>query len=112
MIENGDTRVIDASTAHRTAAGWVYGFPELNPRPAGTHSDGETGGQSRLSRHRFYQRGLPPGGQRDAAVDYPLSCFSLTGYSGGGKKMIAQYEGADKGEALVSPPRLRPEPVP
>ena len=103
MIENPRTRVIDASTAHRTAPGWVYGFPELkegqreaiaaarfvaNP---GCHA---TGFISIV--YPLVAMGLLP---RDAA----LSCFSLTGYSGGGKKMIAQYEGADKTEAMGSP---------
>ena len=103
MMENDHTRVIDASTAHRTAPGWVYGFPELkqgqreaiagaryvaNP---GCHA---TGFISIV--YPLVAMGILP---RDAA----LSCFSLTGYSGGGKKMIAQYEGPDKGEALYSP---------
>ena len=103
MIDNPHTRVIDASTAHRTAPGWVYGFPELKPgqREAiaaakrvanpGCHA---TGFISIV--YPLVAMGLLP---KDAA----LSCFSLTGYSGGGKKMIAQYEAADKGEALFSP---------
>ena len=103
MIENGRTRVIDASTAHRTAPGWVYGFPELkrgqreaiagaryvaNP---GCHATGFISIVCPLT-----ATGILP---RDAA----LSCFSLTGYSGGGRKMIARYESPDKGEALSSP---------
>ena len=103
MIESETTRVIDASTAHRTAEGWIYGFPELNPgqreriRTAnrvanpGCHA---TGFISIV--YPLVALGLLP---RDAA----LSCFSLTGYSGGGKKMIAQYEGPHKTEAMCSP---------
>ena len=103
MIESETTRVIDASTAHRTAEGWIYGFPELNPgqreriRTAnrvanpGCHA---TGFISIV--YPLVALGLLP---RDAA----LSCFSLTGYSGGGKKMIAQYEGPHKTEAMRSP---------
>lgn len=103
LIDNGHTRVIDCSTAHRTAEGWAYGFPELSPerREAirtsrrvanpGCHA---TGFISIV--YPLVQMGLIP---RDAA----LSCFSLTGYSGGGKKMIAQYEGGEREPALDSP---------
>lgn len=103
LIDNPATRVIDASTAHRTAPGWVYGFAELkagqreaiagakrvaNP---GCHATGFLSLAAPL-----VALGLLP---RDAA----LTCFSLTGYSGGGKKMIAQYEAADRDAALSSP---------
>ena len=103
MIENPDTRVIDASTAHRTAPGWTYGFPEVRPgqRAAvassrrianpGCHATGFISIVSPL-----VQMGILP-------ADTPLSCFSLTGYSGGGKKMIAQYESPDR-EALLGSP--------
>ena len=103
MVENPATRVIDASTAHRTAPGWVYGFPELkagqkeaianakwvaNP---GCHATGFIGVV-----YPLIAAGVLP-----AHAD--LTCFSLTGYSGGGKKMIAQYEAADRGAELSSP---------
>ncbi len=103
LVENPNTRIIDASTAHRTAAGWTYGFPELrkgqreaiaassrvaNP---GCHATGVISIAAPL-----VELGLLP---RTAE----LSAFSLTGYSGGGKKMIAQYEGADRDPLLDSP---------
>ena len=103
MIDNPKTRVIDASTAHRTAAGWVYGFPELlagqrqrikyakrvaNP---GCHATG------------FLSIAAPLVAMDILPADYPVTCFSLTGYSGGGKKMIAEYEGDNKAEELYSP---------
>ena len=103
LVENPDTRIIDASTAHRTAPGWVYGFPELKPgqRQAiagarrvanpGCHATGFISVVAPL-----VELGLLP-------EDADLSCFSLTGYSGGGKKMIAQYEGPDKTEQMCSP---------
>ena len=103
LIENERTRVIDCSTAHRTNPAWAYGFPELSAerreavRTArhvanpGCHATGFIS-----IAYPLVQRGLVP---RDAA----LSCFSLTGYSGGGKKMIAQYEGADRPAELDSP---------
>lgn len=103
LIDNPNTRVIDASTAHRTAAGWVYGFPEL------------LAGQRQ--RIKFAKRVANPGCHATGFLsivaplvamdilpkDYPVTCFSLTGYSGGGKKMIAEYEGDGKAEELYSP---------
>ena len=102
LADNGHTKIIDASTAHRTASGWVYGFPELHGQRMavaqasrvanpGCHATGFLAAAAPLVRMRV----LPP--------DYPLTCFSLTGYSGGGKKMIAQYEAGEKGEDLYSP---------
>ena len=103
LIENPDVRVIDASTAHRTAPNWVYGFPELSrdQRQAikeskrianpGCHATGIISTAAPLIR-----MGILP-------KDYPLTCFSLTGYSGGGKKMIADYEKADREEKLSAP---------
>ena len=103
LAEGTNARIIDASTAHRTAPGWVYGFPELkkgqreaiakakyvaNP---GCHATGFISIAAPL-----VQAGVLP-------ADADLCCFSLTGYSGGGKKMIAQYEAPEKGEALYSP---------
>lgn len=101
LVDNPQTCVIDTSTAHRTAAGWEYGFPELgnadrialskriaNP---GCHATGF------ISIVRpLVSMGLLP---KSAA----LSCFSLTGYSGGGKSMIADYESDGKPEAYDSP---------
>lgn len=101
LIDNDHTRVIDCSTAHRTAPGWVYGFPELSGQREkvkaanrvanpGCHATGF------ISIVRpLVELGVLP---KDAA----LSSFSLTGYSGGGKKMIAQYE-TDKAIYMDSP---------
>lgn len=103
LIENDHTKVIDASTAHRTASGWVYGFPELYRYPA------EVIGQStRVANPGCHATGFLASTAPLVALhilpkDYPMACYSLTGYSGGGKKMIAEYESADKGEALYSP---------
>ena len=102
LIGNPDTAVIDTSTAHRTAPGWVYGFAELpgqreaiagskriaNP---GCHASGFIALAAPL-----VQAGL-------IAKDAPLTCFSLTGYSGGGKKMIAEYEGEARSPLLDAP---------
>ena len=101
MVENPRTVVIDTSTAHRTADGWEYGFPELFGRRVrlahatrianpGCHASGFIALVEPLVR-----AGLLP---RDAQ----LSAFSLTGYSGGGKKMIAAYEESGKVEEWKS----------
>jgi len=99
------TIVIDASTAHRTAPGWAYGFPELGPgfrRAIGTGKrisvpGCHAGGFVALVRP-LVQSGLLP-------EDAPLACLSLTGYTGGGKAMIAEYESPAraKGDALSAP---------
>ena len=103
LVENPDTCVIDASTAHRTADGWTYGFPELRPgqREAiaaskrianpGCHATGLISCTAPL-----VQAGVLP-------ADYPLTCYSLTGYSGGGKKMIAAYEADGRPASLDAP---------
>ncbi len=95
-------KIIDTSTAHRTDPDWVYGMPELsglrqrivassriaNP---GCHASGFVALVAPLVQAGILQ------------PDTPLSCFSLTGYSGGGKKMIAEYESADRSPLLSAP---------
>ncbi len=102
LAEGSDTVIIDTSTAHRTAPGWVYGFPELkgyreaiknakriaNP---GCHASG------------FIALVKPLVDEGLLSADAALSCFSLTGYSGGGKKMIAEYEAPDRDPLLKGP---------
>ena len=105
LVENPDTVVLDTSTAHRTAPGWTYGFPELSPereaaiRTAkriavpGCHASGFI-----VLVYPLVEAGiLPP--------DALLTCYSLTGYSGGGHKMISQYE-SDYRDVLLKSPRL------
>ncbi len=103
LCENSETVLIDTSTAHRTEENWAYGFPELSTAAEekiktskkiavpGCHASGfialvfpliETGILSRNAK---------------------LTCFSLTGYSGGGKKMIADYKGKDRNPLLATP---------
>ena len=101
LIENEKVRVIDASTAHRTI--WTYGFPELSPQHReaiktarrvanpGCHASGFI-----AAVYPLRAAGLLPG-------EAMLSCFSITGYSGGGKKMISDYEAADRNELMASP---------
>ena len=103
MIENDHTRVIDASTAHRTLPGWCYGLPEL--------------GTSFFEKLQTSKRTAVPGCHASGFISlvYPLvtagilpveadiTCHSVTGYSGGGKKMIAQYEDSNRSPLFASP---------
>jgi N-acetyl-gamma-glutamyl-phosphate reductase len=99
---NGGARIIDASTAHRTAPGWTYGFPEYEAtRPA------EIARSSRVSNPGCYALGavsmlhplvinelLPAG--------YPVTINAISGYSGGGRKLIAAFEDPDSPDATDS----------
>ena len=101
MVENQNTVIIDTSTAHRTNSDWTYGFPEI------------VGKDKVANSKRIAVPGCHAGGF--VALIYPLvkkgilspdallTCHSITGYSGGGKKMIAQYE--QEKSALLGAPR-------
>ena len=103
LVENPETVIIDASTAHRTLPDWAYGFPELSK----AHEE------KILSSKRIANPGCHASGF--IALVYPLiekgllekdvllSCHSITGYSGGGKKMIAEYESENKNVLLGAP---------
>ena len=103
LIDNDRTRVIDASTAHRTAKGWVYGFPELYKKPYEVIGTAKRVANPGCHATGFLSSAAPLVSMRILPKDYPLTCFSLTGYSGGGKKMIAAYEAEEKGKDLYSP---------
>ncbi|GAA5134149.1 N-acetyl-gamma-glutamyl-phosphate reductase [Alloalcanivorax gelatiniphagus] len=102
MVDNPDTCLIDASTAFRVADGWVYGLPELAPGQrekiraskrianVGCHASAFI-----LAVRPLVDAGLLP-------ADYPLTATSITGYSGGGKSMIADYD-ADADGVLRAP---------
>ena len=98
LIDNPNVRVIDASTAHRTADGWTYGFPELSADQRAAIASSR-----RVANPGFISCAAPLIRMGIVPVFYPLTCFSLTGYSGGGKKMIANYEAADKAQPLYAP---------
>lgn len=103
LIDNPEVKVIDASTAHRTLPDWAYGFPELSA--------------AHLEKIKASKRVAVPGCHASGfiALVYPLiaagilpadallTCHSITGYSGGGKKMIAQYENGSRESFLNSP---------
>lgn len=90
MIANDRTRVIDASTAHRVAAGWTYGFPEIS-------GHGAVAEAMRVSNPGCFSTGfiaLVAPLVRDGLLpaDWPYSCNAVSGYSGGGKALIARFE--------------------
>lgn len=103
LISNPDVTVIDTSTAHRTEPGWSYGFPELS----------DAFEEKILSSKRIAVPGCHASGY--ISLVYPLieaglidsssslTCFSVTGYSGGGKKMIAEYEDETRNSLLDAP---------
>ena len=92
MIENPNTRVIDASTAHRTAPGWDYGFPELSPRHREAIIHSKRVANPGCHASGFISAVYPLAQMGLIFPDQPLHCYSLTGYSGGGKKLIAEYQ--------------------
>ena len=103
MIENPAVRVIDASTAHRIAPGWDYGFAELSAEHRGAIEKSSRVANPGCHATGFISAVYPLVKYGLLPADYPLTCFSLTGYSGGGKKMIAEYEAEEKADALYSP---------
>ncbi|MBQ2236528.1 MAG: N-acetyl-gamma-glutamyl-phosphate reductase [Clostridia bacterium] len=104
LIENPDTVVIDTSTAHRTNSEWAYGFPELS-----SDFEEKIKNSKRIAVPGCHASGFialvyPLIKNGIISADALLSCFSITGYSGGGKKMIAEYE-QDNRDALLDAPR-------
>ncbi len=103
LIANEKVRVLDTSTAHRTNPDWAYGFPELSP----THRK-KIKNSNRIAVPGCHASGFislvyPLVEAGAISPDTLLTCHSLTGYSGGGKKMIAEYEDAEPDVALESP---------
>ena len=102
LVTSPNTVVIDTSTAHRTNPDWAYGFAELTGKRAAVQAS-----------HRIANPGCHASGFVSLIAplvengllkaDAKLSCFSLTGYSGGGKNMIADYESPDRNPLLKGP---------
>ncbi len=92
LCDNPDTVIIDASTAHRTEAGWAYGFPELSKEHRDAIRDGKRIAVPGCYASGFIALAYPLVRTGILPADYPLSIFAVSGYSGGGKKLIAAYE--------------------
>ena len=102
MVENENTAIIDTSTAHRVNPAWTYGFPELgNLREQIAASKRVANPGCHASGFLSLVAPLVEKGLLDPSVS--LTCHSLTGYSGGGKKMIAEYEADERSELLDAP---------
>lgn len=103
LVSNPNTRIIDASTAFRTDPNWAYGLPELNKQQReiirdstrisvpGCHATGFN-----MMLYPLVSNGIVP-------KDYPITSYSVAGYSGGGKKMIADYQAVDQNKKLKIP---------
>lgn len=103
LVRNKNTKIIDASTAHRTLPSWAYGFPELGDEfrrniqecnriaVPGCYASGFNSIVYPLVKNGFIDR------------DYDIVCYALSGYTGAGKKGIAQYEDANRDSELDSP---------
>ena len=94
LIENQNTRVIDASTAHRTNPDWDYGFAELSKAHRMAIADSKRVANPGCHASGFIASVYPLVACDVVPADFAFTCSSLTGYSGGGKKMIAEYEDA------------------
>ena len=103
LVENEHVVIIDTSTAHRTNEGWAYGFPELSANHRDAIKTGKRIAVPGCHATGFISLVYPMIAGGLMSPDYPVSAFSLTGYSGGGKKMIAAYEAEDKTEDLFGP---------
>ena len=103
LVENKNTVVIDASTAHRTSPGWAYGFPELSASHRAAIVNGK-----RIANPGCYASGFlalvyPLVAAGVLPKDYPLVCHAVSGYSGAGKKGIAEYEAENRPESYDTP---------
>lgn len=103
LVDDPSTRVIDASTAHRTKEGWSYGFPELSAAHRSNIANGKRVAVPGCHASGFASLVYPLVAGGIIAPDYPIVCHSITGYSGGGKGMIAAYEDAARAEVYSSP---------
>ena len=92
LLQGESTRIIDASTAHRVADGWTYGFPEMEPG-----HETEVAGARFVANPGCYPQGAiaivrPLVARGLLPADYPVAVHAVSGYSGGGKSLIARYE--------------------
>ena len=103
MIENPDVVVLDTSTAHRTLDDWAYGFPELSPAFFQKVANSKRIAVPGCHASGFIALVRPLIDAGILAADTLLTCHSLTGYSGGGKKMIAEYDDPERPKLFDAP---------
>ena len=102
-VENPNTAIIDTSTAHRVSGGWAYGFPELSAEHYAAIASSKRVAVPGCHACGFIALVYPLVKAGVIKKDAHLSAFSLTGYSGGGKKMIADYENEDRPSLFGAP---------
>lgn len=103
LCENDRVKIIDASTAHRTNPDWAYGFPELSVMHRERIAHAKRIAVPGCHASGFISLVYPLIAGGIVSADYPFVCHSVTGYSGGGKKMIAEYENDSRAREYDSP---------
>lgn len=103
LVTNPDTVVIDASTAHRTKEGWTYGFAELSPLHRENIKKAKRIANPGCHATGFISLVYPLVSSGIMPATYPVTAHSITGYSGGGNKMIGEYEESDRPKEYSSP---------
>ena len=103
MIENENVVVLDTSTAHRTDEGWAYGFPELSKKHFEKVASSKRSAVPGCHASGFIALTYPLIEKGIIDKDTLLTCHSITGYSGGGKKMIAEYEDGERDNLFDAP---------
>lgn len=105
LVENPNTKIIDASTAHRTVEGWTYGLPELSPSHKEAIINSKRVSNPGCHATAFALSIYPLISKKIMPPDYPVSCISITGYSGGGKNLIEKYESNIENNPYTKGPR-------
>lgn len=103
LCTNPHVRILDASTAHRTNPEWAYGFPELSPEHRAKIERSNRVAVPGCYASGFISLVYPLVKNEIIAPDYPVVCHAVSGYSGAGKKAIAQYEDPNRNPELSSP---------
>ncbi len=105
LVDNPDTKIIDTSTAHRTAPGWTYGLPELSSAHKEAIKESKRVSNPGCHATAFILSVYPLIKHDIMSPDYPVTCHSITGYSGGGKSLIEKYEDDSKDNPYTKAPR-------
>jgi len=103
LIKNNSVCVLDGSTAHRVTEGWVYGFPELKKEQRALIKRSKRISVPGCHPTGFISMLYPLVAQGIVAPDYPVTCHAISGYSGGGKAMIADYENKNSPDYIKNP---------
>lgn len=105
LVTNPNTKIIDASTAYRTSDGFTYGLPELSKAHRAAIKESKRVSNPGCHATAFLLSIYPLLAEKIMPTDYPITCQSLTGYSGGGKALIEKYEQMDGKNPYTKAPR-------